>query len=76
MKYMKISSLFIVLTIFLGLYSLILGNPIIFAQQNVKCPPGQIPVFVNNTPVIDPVTGQPQCSPITGLDPLGSIFGR
>lgn len=54
----------------------IISHAVIFAQQTVKCPPGQIPVFVNNTPVIDPVTGQPQCSPITGLDPLGSIFGR
>ena len=76
MKYMKISTLFIVLTIFLGLYSFLSGNAVLFAQQNVKCPPGQIPVFVNNTPVIDPVTRQPQCSPLTGLDPLGSIFGR
>jgi len=60
----------------LSIYTFLLGNAVIFGQQTVKCPPGQIPVFVNNTPVIDPVTGQPQCSPITGLDPLGSIFGR
>gem|GEM_PF-1670490 len=73
---MKSLSVFIILTIFLSIYSFLLGNLLIFAQQTVKCPPGQIPVFVNNTPVIDPVTGQPQCSPITGLDPLGSIFGR
>jgi len=72
---LKSSSLFIVLTI-LSVHSFLLGNAVIFAQQAVKCPPGQIPVFVNNTPFIDPVTGQPQCSPITGLDPLGTIFGR
>jgi len=75
MEYMKSSSLLIALTI-LSIYSFLLGNAVIFAQQTVKCPPGQIPVFENNTPVIDHATGQPQCSPITGLDPLGSIFGR
>ena len=76
MNYMKRSSLFIVLTIFLSICSFLLWNEVIFAQQSVKCPPGQIPVFENNKPVIDNTTGQPQCSPITGLDPLGSIFGR
>jgi len=59
----------------LNIRSFLLGNAVIFAQQTVKYPPGQIPVFENNTPVIDHATGQPQCSPITGLDPLGSIFG-
>jgi len=73
---LKSLSVFIILTIFLSIYSFLLGNLVIFAQQSVKCPPGQIPVLENNTPVIDHVTGQPQCSPITGLDPLGSIFGR
>ena len=72
----QITVVIIVLTIFVTIPSFSMAYTITTAQQSNQCPVGQLPVYQEGNPVIDPATGRPMCHEIGPLDPLGSIFGR
>ena len=60
----------------LSIGSFLLGNAVIFAQQTIKCPSEQIPVLKITLQLLIMPQVNLNVAQVTGLDPLGSIFGR
>ena len=60
----------------LSIGSFLLGNAVIFEQQTIKYPSVQIPVLKITLQLLTMPQVNLNVAQGTGLDPLGSIFGR